>query len=88
MPYGSPWRAPAAHALLAGVSEVACQPEHARAVLRRAKAGGQGRNRTSDTRIFSAVLYQLSYLASVSFSGRAETREYNIGALIEAVPTR
>jgi hypothetical protein len=24
----------------------------------------------------------------VSFSGRAETREYNIGALIEAVPTR
>ena len=25
--------------------------------------GGQGRNRTSDTRIFSAVLYQLSYLA-------------------------
>ena len=29
----------------------------------RAKSGGQGRNRTSDTRIFSAVLYQLSYLA-------------------------
>ena len=31
--------------------------------------GGQGRNRTSDTRIFSAVLYQLSYLAvwAVSF---------------------
>ena len=27
--------------------------------------GGQGRNRTSDTRIFSAVLYQLSYLAPV-----------------------
>jgi hypothetical protein len=27
------------------------------------KVGGQGRNRTSDTRIFSAVLYQLSYLA-------------------------
>ena len=52
------------------------------------EGGGQGRNRTSDTRIFSAVLYQLSYLASVSFSGRAETREYNIGALIEAVPTR
>ena len=37
--------------------------ECARAELGRAKAGGQGRNRTSDTRIFSAVLYQLSYLA-------------------------
>ena len=27
--------------------------------------GGQGRNRTSDTMIFSHVLYQLSYLAGV-----------------------
>ena len=27
--------------------------------------GGQGRNRTTDTRIFSPLLYQLSYLASV-----------------------
>jgi hypothetical protein len=26
--------------------------------------GGQGRNRTTDTRIFSPLLYQLSYLAS------------------------
>jgi hypothetical protein len=26
--------------------------------------GGQGRNRTADTRIFSPLLYQLSYLAS------------------------
>ena len=25
---------------------------------------GQGRNRTADTRIFSPLLYQLSYLAS------------------------
>ena len=25
--------------------------------------GGQGRNRTTDTRIFSPLLYQLSYLA-------------------------
>ena len=25
--------------------------------------GGQGRNRTNDTRIFSPLLYQLSYLA-------------------------
>ena len=27
-------------------------------------ADGQGRNRTADTRIFSPLLYQLSYLAS------------------------
>ena len=26
-------------------------------------SGGQGRNRTTDTRIFSPLLYQLSYLA-------------------------
>ncbi|MBS1248296.1 MAG: hypothetical protein H6R48_1085, partial [Proteobacteria bacterium] len=26
-------------------------------------SGGQGRNRTNDTRIFSPLLYQLSYLA-------------------------
>src|SRR5215510_7954434 len=26
--------------------------------------GGQGRNRTTDTRIFSPLLYQLSYLAT------------------------
>ena len=25
--------------------------------------GGQGRNRTTDTRIFNPLLYQLSYLA-------------------------
>jgi hypothetical protein len=29
----------------------------------RAKAGGEGRNRTDDTRIFSPLLYQLSYHA-------------------------
>jgi hypothetical protein len=27
--------------------------------------GGEGRNRTGDTTVFSRVLYQLSYLASV-----------------------
>ena len=31
---------------------------------RRAKCGGQGRNRTADTAIFSRMLYQLSYLAA------------------------
>ncbi len=33
--------------------------------------GGQGRNRTTDTRIFSPLLYQLSYLAA---GGRARIR--------------
>ena len=37
--------------------------------LRTLECGGQGRNRTSDTRIFSAVLYQLSYLAWKEFRG-------------------
>ena len=33
--------------------------------LRIAYSGGQGRNRTTDTRIFSPLLYQLSYLAAL-----------------------
>ena len=32
---------------------------------------GQGRNRTADTRIFSPLLYQLSYLASRAFLRRS-----------------
>ena len=31
--------------------------------------GGQGRNRTTDTRIFSPLLYQLSYLAAAEGAG-------------------
>ncbi len=30
----------------------------------RLNTGGQGQNRTADTRIFSPLLYQLSYLAT------------------------
>ena len=36
-------------------------------------SGGQGRNRTNDTRIFSPLLYQLSYLAG-SRAARKEGR--------------
>ena len=32
--------------------------------------GGQGRDRTGDTRIFSPLLYQLSYLAETDLNGR------------------
>ena len=33
-------------------------------------SGGQGRNRTIDTRIFNPLLYQLSYLATVGMPDR------------------
>ena len=35
-------------------------------VASRATAGGQGRTRTSDTPVFSRVLYHLSYLADLA----------------------
>jgi hypothetical protein len=35
--------------------------------------GGQGRNRTTDTRIFNPLLYQLSYLA-IYLEGRVLNR--------------
>ena len=35
--------------------------------------GGQGRNRTADTRIFSPLLYQLSYLATYCAEAARET---------------
>jgi hypothetical protein len=41
--------------------------------------GGQGRNRTTDTRIFSPLLYQLSYLAAVD--GRARIRPTAVGGV-------
>ena len=34
-------------------------------VLQQRNTGGPGRNRTTDTRIFSPLLYQLSYQAKV-----------------------
>ena len=34
--------------------------------------GAQGRNRTTDTRIFNPLLYQLSYLGPVSAGGPAD----------------
>src|SRR5579872_4620429 len=40
-----------------------CQPQKGSA--NQHVSGGQGRNRTTDTRIFSPLLYQLSYLAAV-----------------------
>ena len=33
--------------------------------------GGDGRNRTADTRIFSPLLYQLSYITPLFAMGRA-----------------
>ena len=36
-------------------------------LISKRKNGGQGQNRTADTRIFSPLLYRLSYLAIMSF---------------------
>ena len=44
---------------------VAASTTSCRRRTRVAESGGQGRNRTTDTRIFSPLLYQLSYLATV-----------------------
>src|SRR5690625_7225154 len=38
------------------------------------KSGGQGRNRTADTRIFNPLLYRLSYLAA-EFEGRRKPQD-------------
>ena len=40
------------------------------------KNGAQGRTRTTDTRIFSAMLYQLSYLGVSRISANAAYRQY------------
>ena len=45
------------------------------------KDGGKGRNRTDDTRIFSPLLYQLSYLAT----GENERIGYTVAGP-EAIP--
>ncbi len=42
------------------------------------QTGGQGRNRTSDTVIFSHVLYQLSYLASDAHFAERTNLHYNM----------
>ena len=43
------------------------------------KCGGQGRNRTTDTRIFSPLLYQLSYLAAFRRAQRALVQSFAKG---------
>jgi hypothetical protein len=48
-------------------------------VARRAKRGAQGRNRTTDTAIFSRMLYQLSYLGIPRGSQGANGRRFIVG---------
>jgi hypothetical protein len=56
------------------------------AALSRCGASGQGQNRTADTRIFSPLLYQLSYLARsnpnlISYNRfRKQRRQRPVGA--------
>src|SRR4051794_19815446 len=40
-------------------------------------SSGQGQNRTADTRIFSPLLYQLSYLAASSLGDSPSARQTN-----------
>ena len=49
--------------------------------------GGQGRNRTTDTRIFSPLLYQLSYLAAGRIIA-ALARASGVGASAELQAAR
>ena len=49
-----------------------------RSLFMKGFSGGQGRNRTADTMIFSHVLYQLSYLAKSLAAGSEQKREYNM----------
>ena len=39
--------------------------EHAKSLIMKGFSGGQGQNRTADTKIFSLLLYRLSYLPTV-----------------------
>ncbi len=47
--------------------------------LGRVKGNGQGRNRTGDTRIFSPLLYQLSYLSNIVAASSHTTSRYCSG---------
>jgi hypothetical protein len=53
-----------------------CYPSGEAAKLKCAKGGNfvgaQGRNRTTDTRIFSPLLYRLSYLGLAIFQNRRQ----------------
>jgi hypothetical protein len=55
-------------------------------------SSGQGQNRTADTRIFSPLLYQLSYLAeneSGNLAGQcSQTQPENAFPLLGRVPSR
>jgi hypothetical protein len=59
----------------------ACLNEEAfrNCLLRKALGSGQGRDRTADTRIFSPLLYQLSYLTGFSKVVTAKNTRWRLG---------
>ena len=65
------------------------EPRIFKAVKRLAKKSGQGQNRTADTRIFSPLLYRLSYLArSLEYSlkvGGSQDRARVCGVCVKRV---
>gem|GEM_PF-1973717 len=50
--------------------------------------GGQGRNRTADTGIFSPLLYRLSYLATRRYSLLGGRPDCQLMRISRAIPTR
>ncbi len=58
-----------------------CRGAGANKMLWRRENGAQGRNRTTDTAIFSRMLYQLSYLGP-GLSGAAWPRRPEAGGLL------
>ena len=58
-------------------------------MLRDKGNGAQGRNRTTDTAIFSRMLYQLSYLGAAGIPGAAaviEERRSDCPAVVQTHP--
>src|SRR6266446_1550122 len=53
--------------------------------LNRCASSGQGQNRTADTRIFSPLLYQLSYLAEPTAGEELSGRSGAVGVPMFAV---
>src|SRR3954469_3999141 len=68
-----------------GMSPVAISRPAAK-LGRRAKGNGQGRDRTADTRIFSPVLYQLSYLSvPLKYQKRIDSHSFDDPKVCSAV---
>src|SRR4051794_6023290 len=62
------------------------RPRKAGALQGRWEAGGLGRNRTTDTRIFNPLLYQLSYQAEIDEARSIASAPHGAGGRASAAP--